>query len=97
MPPKPKSDKPNDRGNSLRVRPVPTHGTKESVCAACHVIFSSVSAFDQHQTFGPRKNKRKPDRVIVCHAPEDRGLAVVRYRASDQAPVYGSDRDRLCS
>lgn len=59
------------------MRPVPTHGTKESVCCSCHLIFSSVSSFDRHQV------------GFECKTPDERGLVVLRTR-KDGLPVYGS-------
>jgi hypothetical protein len=42
-------------------------GRAECHCAACHRVFSGVSAFAKHQTF--------PDGgVLTCHDPAGRGL-----------------------
>lgn len=45
--------------------PPPRDSTRRSHCGSCHETFSSVSAFDRHQTLdsGPR-----------CHDPAARGL-----------------------
>ena len=46
----------------------PPHGRAECHCAACHLTFSGVSAFDLHQ---------KLDGGLACLPPSSRGL--VRY------------------
>lgn len=46
--------------------PTPT-GTRMSHCCGCHRTFSSVTAFDRHQTL---------DNGNVCHDPETKGLVL---------------------
>lgn len=61
----------------MRNCPVPTHGSRESVCTCCGLIFSSVSAFDRHWVG-----------LDTCTHPTKRGMVVVRRR-KDGLPVWG--------
>jgi hypothetical protein len=62
----------------IRERPMgcscPMPGGYESChCGACHRNFTSVSAFDQHQTMGGE--------AVVCYDPALRGLVIVQRQS----------------
>ena len=71
--------------------PPPRDGTRRSHCAGCHETFTSVSAFDRHQTLNDGSH---------CHDPATRGLiqrpdGVWRHpgeRPEGLIPHQGDDR-----
>ena len=72
--------------------PRPRDGSRRSHCAGCHHTFTSVSAFDRHQTLNDGSH---------CHDPAERGLiqrpdGVWRHpgeRPEGLIPPQGDDGD----